>query len=111
MRFVYIKPEPTDADRERVHELSKHGWIQVSRKYRRLAKLPCDKGSATEWLRDHDPVRFNEIEAKIKQRIEDECASYLLIMNPELLELTPEEFEAWIQEWLNPWGRFFKPNV
>jgi len=105
--FTRLKPEPTDADREKVHELSKQGYIQVSRKYRRLAKLPCDKGSATEWLRDHDPVYFNEIQAKIKQRIESECASYLMITKPELLELTPEEWEAWIQEGLNPWARVF----
>jgi hypothetical protein len=106
----YTKPEPKVEDRIKVHELALQGYVQVSRKYRRLARVPGGKGNAINWIKDHDLKLFEEITAKIILRMETECASYLLSMKPETVELTPEEFEAWLQEGLSPWGRIINES-
>jgi hypothetical protein len=100
----FKKPEPQEADFEYVQQLKAEGFIQVSSKYRRLAKSPQGEQSAIDWLKQHDPERYQYIKDKILQRLEEECRSLLIQMYPETLTLTPEQFEAWRQLGFNPFG-------
>lgn len=100
----FKKPEPQEPDFEYVKQLKADGFIQTSRKYRRLAKSPQGEQSAIEWLKTHDPERYKYIEDKVLQRIEEECRSLLIQTYPETVTLTPEQFEAWCQLGFTPFA-------
>ena len=77
-----------------IDQLIQDGYEQVSRKYRRLARLP-DGMNGIEAMRTVDPgfVRLK------MEHLEQECAEmFLRVYSAEKVELTVEEFEEFLRK-------------
>jgi hypothetical protein len=79
---------------EKISDLIKRGYRQVSRKYRRVAALPEGK-TGIQAIRDADPSYYKGVVA----RIEESCADqYLRVYAKDKLELTREEFAEFLRQ-------------
>lgn len=87
-------PEPTDDDMATARELVAAGFVQASRKYRRIFKLP-EKGMALEQLEFMDPLKAKLLRDRAAQALEAEARAVIWALHiGEERELTPAEFVA-----------------
>lgn len=74
-----------------LRDLIAQGYEQVSRKYRRLARLPLGM-TGLEALRQADPELASHLERNLEETAK---FMYLRIHAKDFVVLTPEEFAAW----------------
>lgn len=94
------RPAVTAEGIARAKQLKDEGWQQVSRKYRSLARVPGGV-SAKQWMVDHDPDRYmllvQDAYKELERKLEEACRCRIPVNALEHIELSAEDFEAWLQ--------------